>query len=59
MGAKYEVIYWDYFKDKEVTEEHTNSLFRALYLVYKLEKRWYCVTVKLRRNKVKTKTFKF
>lgn len=53
MGAKYEVIYWDYLKGEEVIEERTNSLFRALYLVRKLEKRWHCVTVKLRRNKVK------
>lgn len=59
MGTKYEVIYWDYMKGEEVTEEHTNSLFRAVYLVHKLEKRWHCVTVKLRRNKVKTSTFEF
>lgn len=53
MGAKYEISYWDYTKGKEVVAEHTNSLLRAMWLVHYLEKRWFCVTVKLRRDKVR------
>ena len=53
MGGKYEVIYWDYKIGKEITEEYTNSIFRAIYLLHKLEKQWHCVTIKFRRNKVK------
>ena len=53
MGAKYEISYWDYTKREEVVAERTNSLFRAMRLVHCLEKRWFCVTVKLRRDKVR------
>lgn len=53
MGAKYEIRYWDYIHNTEVTVERTNSLFRALRLLHKLEKEWYCVTIKFRRNKVR------
>ena len=38
---------------KEVSVELTDSIFRAIYLLHKLEKEWYCVTIKFRRNKVK------
>lgn len=55
MGAKYEVVYWDYKQGKEVSEEYTNSIFRAFYLLHKLEKEWYCVSIKFRRDKVKEK----
>ena len=53
MGRKYEVIYWDWKVAKEVSVELTDSIFRAIYLLHKLEKEWYCVTIKFRRNKVK------
>jgi hypothetical protein len=53
MGTKYEVRYWDYIHNTEVTAEHTNSLFRALRLLHKLEKEWYCVSIKFRRDKVR------
>ena len=53
MGGKYEIRYWDYEKGVEVLEEYTNSLFRAIYLLHKLEKKYYCVTIKFRRDKVK------
>lgn len=53
MGAKYEISYWDYTKREEVVAEHTNSLLRTMWLVHYLEKRWFCVTVKLRRDKVR------
>lgn len=53
MGAKYEIIYWDYIHGKEVSVEHTNSLLRAWWLLHKLEKEWYCVTIKFRRYKVR------
>jgi hypothetical protein len=53
MGGKYEVLYWDYENGVEVTEEYTNSIFRAIYLLHKLEKKYYCVTIKFRRDKVK------
>lgn len=53
MGGKYEVIYFDWKNGTEVTEEYTNSIFRAIYLLHKLEKQYYCVTIKFRRDKVK------
>lgn len=53
MGGKYEVLYWDWTIGKEVSEEITDSIFRAIYLLHKLEKEWYCVTIKFRREKVK------
>lgn len=53
MGGKYEVLYWDWKNGKEVSEEITNSIFRAIYLLHKLEKEWYCVTIRFRRGKVK------
>ena len=53
MGTKYEIRYWDYIHNAEVVAERTNSLFRALWLLHKLEKKWYCVTIKFRRDKVR------
>lgn len=53
MGAKYEVIYWDWQNGKEVTEENTNSFVRAMLLVRKLEKQYHCVSIKFRRGKIK------
>ena len=53
MGGKYEVIYFDWKIGTEVPEEYTNSIFRAIYLLHKLEKQYYCVTIKFRRDKVK------
>lgn len=55
MGGKYEVLYWDYENGVEVPVEYTNSIFRAIYLLHKLEKKSYCVTIKFRRDKVKEK----
>lgn len=53
MGTKYEIRYWDYIHNTEVVAERTNSLFRALWLLHKLEKEWHCVTIKFRRDKVR------
>ena len=52
MSAKYEVIYWDYIQCKEITEKYTNSFIEALWLVYKLEKKYHCVSIKFRRDRV-------
>ena len=53
MGTKYEVTYWDWTIGKEFVEIRTNSIFKAIYTLLKLEKEWHCVSVKFRRNKVK------
>ena len=50
---KYEVLYWDYYVGKEVTVTYTGSFLKALWLVRKYEKKWHCVSVKFRRNRVK------
>ncbi len=53
MGAKYEVLYWDYKNGKYVTVEHTNSFIKAMWLVCKFEKKYPCVSIIFRRDKVK------
>ena len=53
MEAKYEVLYWDYINGKYVTAEYTNSFIKAMRLVCKLEKKYYCVSIRFRRDKVK------
>ena len=55
MGGKYEVIYWDWIREKYVSEGYTNSFFKAMSMVRKLEKTWDCVSICFRRNKVKAK----
>ena len=55
MGGKYEVIYWDWMRSKYVSEGFTNSFFKAMSMVRKLEKTWDCVSIHFRRNKVKVK----
>ena len=55
MGGKYEVIYWDGDREKYVSEGFTNSFFKAMSMVRKLEKTWGCVFIGFRRNKVKVK----
>lgn len=56
MGGKYEVIYWDGLRGKYVSEGYTNSFFKAMSMVRKLEKTWDCVSIQFRRNKVKINT---
>lgn len=56
MGDKYEVLYWDYYRSDYVSEGYTNSLLKALLMVRKLEKKWHCVAIKFRRNRVKPNT---
>lgn len=53
MENKYEVLYWDYYVGKEVTVTYTGSFLKALWLVRKYEKKWHCVSIKFRRNRVK------
>lgn len=53
MGGKYEVLYWDWQNGEEVTAEYTNSFIRAMRLVRKLERKYNCVSIKFRRDKVK------
>ena len=53
MGNKYEVSYWDYYVGKEVTVTYTGSFLKAMCLVRKYEKKWHCVSIKFRRNRVK------
>ena len=55
MGGKYEIIYWDWDREKYVSEGFTNSFFKAMSMVRKLEKTWGCVFIGFRRNKVKLK----
>ena len=55
MGGKYEISYWDWKIGKDIVVEHTNSIFKAIRLLHKLEKEWACVTIKFRRDKVKYK----
>ena len=52
MGGKYEVFYWDYKVGREIILDETNSLIKAYISMCKLEKRWYCVGIRFRRNKV-------
>ena len=53
MGGKYEVMYWDWITGKYISEGYTNSFFKAMHMVCKLEKTWDCVSIHFRRNKVK------
>lgn len=53
IGNKYEVSYWDYYVGKEVTVTYTGSFLKAMWLVKKYEKKWHCVSIKFRRNRVK------
>lgn len=53
MGNKYEVFYWDFNKKIEVVEKYTASLLKAFFLVRKLEKQWYCVGIRFRRDRVR------
>ena len=55
MGGKYEVFYYDYEVRAELGECFTNSFIKALLLVLKLEKQWYCVGIRFRRNRVKAR----
>ena len=50
---KYEVTYWDYDRQREVSEYSTDSFFKALRTVHQLEKRYHCVSIRFRRYKVK------
>ena len=52
MGRKYEIFYWDYNVNREVIKKETDSLLEAYKIVCKLEKKWYCVGIRFRRNKV-------
>jgi hypothetical protein len=56
MGGKYEILYWDWVTEKYVSECYTDSFFKAMSMVRKLEKTWGCVVIKFRRNKVKIDT---
>ena len=56
MGGKYEVLYYNWDKDTYVSEGYTNSFFKAMRMVRKLERTWNCVAIKFRRNKVKIDT---
>ena len=47
------MLYWDYYVGKEVTVTYTDSFLKALWLVRKYEKKWHCVSIKFRRNRVK------
>lgn len=49
-SAKYEVTYYNYESGKEVSVLYTNLFIKAYLTVIKLEKDWYCVTLKFRRN---------
>lgn len=53
MGNKYEVFYWDWKNGKEIVEEHTGSIIKAYLLVRKLEKEYYCVGIRFRRDRVR------
>ena len=53
MGGKYEILYWDCVVGKYVSEGYTNSFFKAMSIVRKLEKTWDCVVIQFRRNRVK------
>ena len=55
MGGKYEIIYCDWDRNRYVSEGYTNSFFKAMSLVRKLEKTWDCVFIGFRRNKVKAR----
>ena len=55
MGAKYEVVYWDYEQGREISVEYTNSIIKAFLLLCKLEREWYCVSIKFRRDRVREK----
>lgn len=52
MGNKYGVSYWDYYVGKEVTVTFTSSFLKAMWLVRKYEKKWNCVSIHFRRNRV-------
>ena len=51
MGSKYEVFYWDYKIGRETIETHTNSFLNAYLTVRKLNKKWPCVGIRIRRYK--------
>ena len=53
MGGKYEVLYWNWVKEEYISEGYTNSFFKAMSMVRKLERTWSCVVIQFRRNKVK------
>ena len=53
MGGKYEVLYWDWIAGKYISEAYTNSFFKAMRMVRKLEKTWSCVVIQFRRDNVK------
>lgn len=55
MGGKYEILYWDWIDGKYVSKGYTNSFFKAMSMVRKLEKTWDCVFIGFRRNKVNVK----
>lgn len=53
MGGKYEILYWDWIDGKYISEGYTNSFFKAMRMVRKLEKTWSCVVIQFRRDKAK------
>ena len=53
MSWKYEILYYDWLKKEYITEGYTDSFFKAMCMVRKLEKTWDCVAIKFRRDKVK------
>jgi hypothetical protein len=56
MGGKYEILYYDWLKKEYVSQGYTESFFKAMRMVRKLEKTWHCVAIKFRRNKVRINT---
>lgn len=55
MGGKYEILHYDWIEDEYVSDGFTNSFLKAMAMVRKLEKTWYCVAIKFRRGKVNRK----
>lgn len=56
MGGKYEILYWDWIDGKYVSKGYTNSFFKAMSMVRKLERTWDCVVIQFRRNRAKIDT---
>lgn len=52
MKCKYEITYWDYYSNQEITEKQTNSLIEALWTLYELERRYNFISVKFTKNKL-------
>lgn len=52
MCKKYEVTYWDWRIGKEFITEYTNSFFRVIYILLKLEMVDIHASVKFKGNKI-------